>query len=59
MAASRFDRDEVYMLEGNRLQKLEAVAAALYGGIALSFDRRRDLANMINLILAEAIIKND
>jgi hypothetical protein len=55
MPASRFDPDEAYALEGDRMQKLEHIARRLDNSASLSFDARRDLANLINLILSEAV----
>jgi hypothetical protein len=54
MAGSRFDIDETYWLDGDRLRKLEQIARGLDSPASLSFDMRRDLANLINLILSEA-----
>jgi hypothetical protein len=51
---NRFDRDEVYALEGHQLQKLEGVSQRLNDMRPLTWDDRRDLANRIDLILSDA-----
>lgn len=52
-AKSRFKRDDAYALEGHYLQKLETVARRLDDPKTLTFDDRRDLANLMNLILSD------
>ena len=43
-----------YMVRGGLLNKLAALGAKLDGPSSLSWDDRRDGANLINLLLSEA-----
>lgn len=52
--SSRFEEDTVYALEGRRLRQIEEIAVKLDYPKPLSWDERRDAANLINLILSEA-----
>lgn len=51
----RFDRDKSYGLGGSRLKALTAVSAALNDPTPMSFDKRRNLANLIDLVLNDAV----
>lgn len=52
---SRFNPDDPYAFEGDRLQKLEGVSRRLNDPKPLTWDDRRDLANLIDLVLSRAI----
>jgi hypothetical protein len=46
----------MYIIEQHQMDKLFEVAKGLYGdGSILTSDNRRDLANLLNLILSEII----
>lgn len=49
-----FDFDIDYALAGNCFSKLRQIAVQLDDPRSLSFDQRRDMANLINLILSKA-----
>lgn len=50
----KFNRDIVYGLEGEQLNRLGAVMDRLGSPETLSFDQRRDLTHKIWLVLNEA-----
>lgn len=52
---SRFKDDAIYTIEGRRLRRLEEISALLNQPGTLTFDQRRDAANMIDLALSEAV----
>lgn len=47
--------DAAYIIEARRLRRLEEIVTLLNRAQPISFDERRDAANMIDLILSEAI----
>lgn len=50
-----FDPDIDYALAGDCFNKLRQIADQLDDPRSLSFDQRRDMANLINLMLSGAI----
>lgn len=56
MISRYLNADQVYAFEGRDLQKIEAVAQRLDDPKTLTFDDRRDLANLLNLMLDRAIV---
>jgi hypothetical protein len=47
------DASDAYLLEARWLPKLQGIAARLDDPRTLSFDDRRDLANLLNLIISD------
>ena len=53
----KIDPDDVYLIDGDALEKIQAVSVALNNpNLRVDWDKRRDLANLIDLMLSRAQI---
>lgn len=52
---ARFNPDDSFVVEGRRLNKLAEISKLLNDSRPITFDQRRDAANMIDLVLSEAV----